>query len=120
MNSTAESRPEPDWDFDLQANLTGQQPDWLWKKRLYEAIWNALPPVMIPCGLVCNVCAFLVLLQPRLRGLVVHLPLTVLSVVDCVVLLMGLLRHWLRKASYFTENFGNSLDPQTLCTACCP
>uniref|UniRef100_A0A1I8J1Y5 G_PROTEIN_RECEP_F1_2 domain-containing protein n=1 Tax=Macrostomum lignano TaxID=282301 RepID=A0A1I8J1Y5_9PLAT len=90
------------------------------EKRLYEAIWNALPPVMIPCGLVCNVCAFLVLLQPRLRGLVVHLPLTVLSVVDCVVLLMGLLRHWLRKASYFTENFGNSLDPQTLCTACCP
>ena len=59
-------------------------------------IWQTVPPVLIVFGTVGNVLSMIVLTRGTLKHLVSSTYLLSLSVVDLLVLYIGLLRQWLR------------------------
>lgn len=70
------------------------------EQRVRIVLWDTFPPFIIIIGVVFNGLSLIVLNRRPLRKLNVSSSLSVLSVVDTCVLCTGLLRHWLKKASY--------------------
>lgn len=62
--------------------------------RLHKALLLYVPPILLAFGIVGNALAFAVLTRRSIRGVSAYVYLTVLSVTDTVVLVIGLLRMW--------------------------
>lgn len=63
--------------------------------RVHKALLLYVPPIILAFGVVGNALAFAVLTRRTMRGVSAYVYLTVLSVTDTVVLVIGLLRMWL-------------------------
>ncbi|TPP64181.1 G-protein coupled receptor [Fasciola gigantica] len=61
----------------------------------YRFLWTFIPPIIILLGSFGNILSFLVLRHPSTRYVSAFVYLTVRSVVDEVVLIVGLLRRWI-------------------------
>lgn len=61
----------------------------------YRFLWTFIPPIIILLGSFGNILSFLVLRHPSTRYVSAFIYLTVRSIVDEVVLVVGLLRRWI-------------------------
>lgn len=69
--------------------------------RVNNALLLYMPPVILAFGIVGNVLAFAVLTRRTMRGVSAYTYLTVLSVTDTLVLVIGLLRIWVNRLTNF-------------------
>jgi hypothetical protein len=66
---------------------------------LEDALWTFVPPVILLVGVFGNIMAFLVLFLRQVGKKTTRLLLVLLSMFDLLVLLTGLLRHWINAIS---------------------
>lgn len=86
-----------------------------------EVLIRYIPPVILILGTFGNVLSFIVLTRRPMRSVSTYLYLAVLSVMDTVVLLVGLLNQWIGfLTGVFLMDLTNwlcKLMPVVLCTA---
>ncbi|VEL21736.1 unnamed protein product, partial [Protopolystoma xenopodis] len=63
--------------------------------RIHFFLWSYVPPVIFLLGSLGNILGFLVLRHPSTRHVSAFVYLATRSVIDQLVLIIGLLRHWI-------------------------
>ena len=81
--------------------------------RMYKILFTYVAPVLIFCGVTGNLLSFIVLQSRFYRQVPSSFIMSALSIVDSMVLLTGLLRHWISALS------GTTIDVRSLSVVGC-
>ena len=65
--------------------------------RLHKTLILYVPPILFVCGILGNILIFVVLTRPAMRRVSAYVYFLVLSIVDTIVLFIGLLRLWVAR-----------------------